>query len=293
MASIQPTGRPSRPRRRWWRFVLGAAALWWLAGLVGAFLATRGRAVAVPAQAEIAGRPAESVSALTGDGLNVCAWLVRASEDSLRCVVLAAGIRGNRTVLTSRAAWYLEHGWSTLLVDLRGTGESDAARISMGWYEARDLHAWRTFLRSRGFARIGVHGQSLGAAAIAYSDGDWAFAVFESCYADVDEALAARLPWVPWPRLVLWPLRQCSEWLLGVDIGQLRPVERVAHLRAPALFLCGDTDSEVGPDAAARLTVACGGVGKRCVIVPGAGHEDLLDRDGETVRAALAAFVPQ
>jgi hypothetical protein len=80
MSSIPPTGRPSRPRRRWWRFVLVAAALWWLAGLVGALLATRGRAVAVPAQAEIAGRPAESVSARTGDGLNVCAWLVRASE---------------------------------------------------------------------------------------------------------------------------------------------------------------------------------------------------------------------
>ena len=44
--------------------------------------------------------------------------------------------------MTSRAEWYLARGWSTLLVDLRATGESEGAHVSMGWHEATDLRAW-------------------------------------------------------------------------------------------------------------------------------------------------------
>ncbi|MCA8965610.1 MAG: alpha/beta hydrolase, partial [Planctomycetes bacterium] len=226
-------------------------------------------------------------------GLQLRGWLVPADPGARHAVVLAAGIRGNRLAMCDRASFYLQRGWSVLLVDLRGTGASDGERVSMGYHEAVDLHAWRRWLQQRGYTAVGAHGQSLGAAAIAYSDGDWAFTVLESCYADIDEAMAARLPWLPAPRVCLWPLRCCSEWLLGVDAAQLRPVDAIADQRCPTLLLCGDADTKVGVDAGQRLLRACPAADKRFVPFAGAGHVDLLAAAPEAMHEALVTFVPR
>lgn len=289
---IDAKERTARRRLRWPWLLVGAVVVWWLAGFGGALLVTRGHAAPMPSLRALCQCPVEAVSVPTADGLTVRGWLVRAGPDSHDCVVLSTGIRGNRLAMQSRAEWYLARGWSTLLVDLRGNGESDPAPVSMGFHEANDLHAWREWLRGLGFSVVGAHGLSLGAAAIAYSDGTWAFAVLEACYADIDGAMHARLPWIPLPELALWPLRCCSEWLSGVDADQLRPVEHVARLRNPTLFVCGEDDTKVGPDASRRLLVACGAAAKHLVTITGAGHVDLLGHDGPAWRAALDAFVP-
>lgn len=278
------------PRRRRLRIAAGAFGVWWLAGIGSALVATRAHCRAIPARTELSGRAIENATARTADGVTVRGWLVHDALRSDRCVVLVAGIGGNRLAMQRRAAWYLAHGWSTLLVDLRGTGASDATRISFGWFEARDLPAWRAWLRARGFATIAAHGLSLGAAAIAYGDGDWAFAVLEACYADIAEALAARLWWIPLPALALWPLRQSAAWLLGVECTALRPVDTIARLHCPTLILCGDADTKVGPDASHRLLAACPAAEKRFVAIRGAGHVDLFAHDSPTWETAVAAF---
>lgn len=290
---------PLVPHRGWWTtrrawlaaFVL--ALVGWLgAGALGAHLLTRGRPATMPTWTTFAERPLENVATRTDDGVTVRGWLARAADEH-GCVVLAPGIRGNRLAMLERARWYLARGWSTLLVDLRGNGESDAARVAMGWNEALDLAAWAAFARGRGFAKVAVHGQSLGAAAAVYSASRapataWHFVVLEACYRDVHAALAARLPWLP--AASTWPLLAACEWLLGVDAAQLAPVAAIAALRAPTLLACGDADVKVGPDATAALLAACGAACKERCDVPGAGHVDLWAA-GDTFRAHLAAFV--
>ena len=84
--------------------------------------------------------------------------------------------------------------------ELRGTGASGAARASFGWHEAKDLAACRAFLEDQGFAEVGVHGCSLGAAAALYALRDVpppAFLVLEAPYRDIESALHNRLPWLP------------------------------------------------------------------------------------------------
>lgn len=264
---------------------------WWLAGLVGALVVTRAHARTMPVRTELAGCPVQDVVTRTGDGLDVRGWLVRRSADSDACVVLAAGIRGDRLAMASRAAWYLEHGWSALLVDLRGTGESDPARVSMGFHEALDLIAWRSWLLANGFRDVAAHGQSLGAAAVVYSNQDWRFAVLEACYGDIGSALENRLPFAPLPALTLWPLRVASEWLMGVTADRLRPIDAIRALGAPTLLACGDRDANVGAGVTEALLRACGAHDKRFVSVPGAGHVDLFAF--RELRLALAEFVPR
>jgi alpha-beta hydrolase superfamily lysophospholipase len=282
--------RRGRARRGVW---IGAAlfAGWWLAGGLAAERATAPRPAAIPERRELAGQPCEDVEVRADDGVVTRGWWV-AGNGGRGAVVLAAGIRGNRLAMVSRAAWYLERGWSVLLVDLRGTGASDAQRVTMGWHEAADLRAWARWLRWRGLATIGAHGQSLGAAAIVYSGEPWDFAVLEACYTRIDEALAARLPWLPWQGVLLWPFRAASAWWMGVDAERLRPIELVGARTLPTLFVCGEHDTKVGPDGARRLFAACGAVDKRLVTIAGAGHVCLQAADPAAFAAALAGFVP-
>jgi pimeloyl-ACP methyl ester carboxylesterase len=290
---LQPHTPWSRRRRLW--LLLALPLLWWGAGAASALIATQPAPASIPPRTELGGHAVLDVTVQTSDGLSVRGWLARASPDSRRCAVLAAGIHGNRCAMLARAEWYLAHGWSALLVDLRGTGASDSARASMGWHEAKDLLAWRLWLRSEGFSQIGAHGQSLGAAAVVYcaalasSDQGFDFTVLESCYGDIDSALHHRLPWVPWPRLLLWPLRFCGEWCMRVDADSLRPLDAIASLRAPTLIACGDQDDKVGAGVSAALLHACGATHKQLVLVHGIGHQDLWA--DTTLRNALAAFL--
>jgi len=290
---------PPAPRRKRWRWALAtvAFAMWWVAGFGGALLVTMPRNVPVAARAEVAGRALENVATTASDGVTTRGWLVRAAPDSTRCVVFAAGIRGNRAAMLERAEWYLANGWCTLLVDLRGTGESDAARITMGWNESLDLLAWRELLRTRGFTTVGAHGQSLGAAAVVYSAARsmdasrWDFVVLESCYRDIEAALAARLPWLPFANALTWPMSCCAEWLTGVSGTSLRPVDAIRSLDAPTLLLCGASDTKVGERATDDLLGSSPARDKRAVVVDGIGHVDLWRAAGERVRAELASFL--
>lgn len=285
--------------RRWLRriavWATAAFVAWWSVGMLGALLLTAARPQVVAPCASLAGAAVEAVTATADDGSLLRGWLVRAAPTSGRCVVLAAGIRGCRLAMVERAKWYLAQGWSTLLVDLRGTGESAPARIAMGWHEALDLVAWHRFATARGFSQVGVHGQSLGAAAAVYSAvraepaPAWHFVVLESCYLDARAALAARLPWLPRP--LLWPLVACSEWLLAVDADELSPQRAIARLRAPMLIACGDRDEKVGPGAADALFTACGASQKERVDLPGVGHVDLWPAVDGLLPRRLAAFL--
>jgi len=279
------------------RLLLVAILSWLIAGAVAAWYLTMPRPRPIAARAPVAGRPVEDLEVQAKDGVRTRGWLVRAGAASSRAVVLAAGVRGYRLAMLTRAEWYLEHGWSTLLVDLRGTGASDPARISMGWHEAKDLLAWRRRAHDLGFASVGAHGQSLGAAAIVYgvataaNDNAWDFIVLESCYGDIDSALGNRLPWVPLRSLVLWPMLWCCEWLAGVERERLRPLAVIDKAAMPTLLLCGDADPKVGRAETDGLFAACGASVKQLVWIHGAGHVDLMAADPRAFTAALQAFL--
>jgi alpha-beta hydrolase superfamily lysophospholipase len=283
-----------RRRRRVIAATLAAIAAWWGVGFAAAHSMTAPANRPVPRSERLADAELADVATVAADGVPLRGWLARAPGDGRRCVVLAAGIRGTRRAMASRAAWYLRQGWSALLVDLRGTGESAAERIAMGWHEAKDLAAWAAFARTQGFVEVGAHGQSLGAAAVCYSallpePPAWRFCVLEACYRDIEAAMAARMPAIPRP--LLWPLVACAEWLLDVDAARLDPVAAIARLRAPTLLACGDRDHLVGPDAHELLCAACGAADKERVDVPGAGHVDLFHAPGSELPARLATFL--
>ncbi len=268
------------------------AALWLSSGPVAMYIVTAPNTHPIPERSEVAGYPAESVRFAAADGVSLSAWHVRNGAD--KAVVFAAGIGANRRQGLSRAALYLERGFSVLLMDLRGTGESDPAPVTIGWDERKDLAAALRFLRDAGYTHVGAHGISLGAATIAYALQDAPtldFVVLESCYDTLENAWNNRLAMFDVPRFLGWPARWCASWGLGATIGQMRPVAYLPLCTAPALIVAGDAEPELASAETQALYDACGAEHKRLYFFEGGRHENFLGRFPEAYRREFGAFM--
>jgi pimeloyl-ACP methyl ester carboxylesterase len=117
----------------------------------------------VPPQENSAAPPIEAISFLNLRGLNIRGLLSAVSSEHL--LILAHGFTSDKdaegrfpriTALANR------RGWSTLVFDFSGCGESDDAPITVE-REIEDLRAAITFAQKRGYRKLSLLGNSLGA----------------------------------------------------------------------------------------------------------------------------------
>jgi len=165
----------------------------------------------------------------------------------------------NRLENVARARLLRQHGYSVLLYDARGCGESGGDMISYGLLETRDLLGALDYLRGRGFRNFGVLGFSQGGITIALAaaklrDLDWA--VLECTPGDLmatfDHDCRAKLGLPGW--LVGALVLPVMEWRLGVSIGNQRePRDCVADLHCPLYVMAGGRDDRVLPSEAKAL----------------------------------------
>lgn len=105
------------------------------------------------------GRPGARVSLRTRDGLVLRGWYVPSRN---RAAVLAFP---GRTDPLEQARMLVRHGYGVLLLDPRGTGESQGDHNAFGWGGARDVEAAAAYLSGRpdvDRTRIGGIGLSVG-----------------------------------------------------------------------------------------------------------------------------------
>jgi uncharacterized protein len=261
---------------------LSAFGIWILLGYIFASAMTTTAPEDYPEITFIGNDRAQQVDLLASDGVALNAWY--AGSDSSAAVILLPGIRANSYYMTERAKLYLASGYAVLMPDLRGTGKSKGDAITFGWNERLDLLACVRWLRSKGHGRIGVHGCSLGAATIAYSlDSvqDYSFVVMESCYDNIDHALAHRTFDSGFNRALFWPVYFFSAQTIGADADQLSPLARVPRYKGPLLYLAGDNEAQIPLEETQHIFSAFGTAPaqKRLVIFPGAPHCDLASYD--------------
>lgn len=277
------------------RVLLPALVFWIGIGWVAAAITTMPESADLSGQTHVGAHPLESVRFRAADGVMLSAWHVRAGDGD-RAVILAAGINGNRAAMRARAEHYLERGCSALLLDLRGTGQSQSAPVSIGWNERHDMVAAAAFLRARGHRHIGVHGISLGAATAIYTtleDPDWAWVVAESSYSTLDLAWRNRLAMVGIPHAVTQPVRWFVQWRIGARPSELAPLRYAPGMRAPALFLAGDSEPELHAWESEALYAACGSAHKRLHLFAGGRHEDFLRRYHGEFLAVFGEFLDE
>lgn len=156
-----------RGRRRIRAVAGGVVALLVLAATMS-IVAPAVAATSVPST-EITSTPAtvgleyESVTLATTDGVELAAWYVPGTNRA--GVVIMHGAGSTRSEVLDEAAVLARSGYTLVLIDARGHGDSGGTAMDFGWYGDLDIAAGTEFLASRPEvdpSRIGVVGFSMG-----------------------------------------------------------------------------------------------------------------------------------
>lgn len=277
------------------RLVAIAASVLIVAGLIASWIVVD--ALVAPCPCAIGDPPldlnATTFTVNSESGSTISGWHTQ-PEHSDGVVVLLHGIRGSRLSMVDRARLLHEHGYATVLIDLRAHGESSGDSITVGYLEKHDVRAAVEFARRQHpNERIGVLGVSLGgAAAVLASPLDIDALAIESVYPTITDAIhnrvAAKLgpfSFVP-ASLLLIQLRP----RLGVSPSELRPIDFIPSVGCPVCVSSGAEDNHTTATETLEMFAAAEAP-KDLWLVNGAAHVDLLRIDPTEYRKRIIGFL--
>jgi uncharacterized protein len=276
------------------RLIIGAIALLFVAvfAVLGA-----GEYLSAPAHRVIGysltDLPITKLTIPSSNGGQIAAWQVNGSQGK-GVILLLHGVRADRLEMLNRARFLYKLGYSLVLPDLPGHGESSGDRITFGSSESSGVKAVTAYIRNTfPNERIGAIGVSLGAASLVMSrpEHDFNAIVLESMFLSLEEAIEDRL------RIYLGPYGGMFSPLLtlqlplrlGIPLSSLRPIDALTTLKAPLLLASGSIDRHTTLQEAKRLFAAAASP-KELWIVEGAAHVDLHVFAGSAYEERIAAF---
>lgn len=183
--------------------------------------------------------PSKSDSVLHG-------WFIQGELDKAG-ILLMHGLRSNRLQMLRRAEVLNKAGYSVLLFDFQGHGESKGRKITFGFLESLDAEAGFDYLKTRvKNNKVGVIGVSLGgAAALLGTVKNRADAmILESVYPSIEQAIKNRLE-VKIGTIGVYLLPILTMQLkvqLGIKPEQLRPISQIGKSSESLLIIGGEKD---------------------------------------------------
>ena len=233
--------------------------------------------------------------AIPGDGHSIAAWWIDAGPGT-PAVLLLHGIHDDRTAMIGRAQLLRKYGYSVLLIDLQGHGETPGEAITFGYRESRDVTAALAWLRSASGTprKLGIIGCSMGGAAalLARQPTGADALVLEAVFPRITRATENRLRMrigplaAPLTRLLLWQL----PWHLHISASDLEPIRHIADVAAPVLIIAGSRDEHTTLEESLELYAAAPEP-KSLWIVEGAKHQDYLAFDPKSYEATVVPFL--
>ena len=238
-------------------------------------------------------RPVERVE-FEGVGVKLKGWWFR-SAGKRGTVVVLHGAADNRGSAVGMADHFVPRGFEVVADDSRAHGESEGDACTYGFYEKQDL---RRVLYWVSIAPIVVIGTSMGAAVAllaAAEDRRVAAVVALSSFSDLRTAALERVPFYASKGNVAEAFK-LAEDAAKFRIDDVNPMVAAPHIQVPTLIIHGDHD-EWTPHADAQRIFAALHAPKRLILVPNAGHNNVIDagvwREIDSgLDAALAARAP-
>ena len=264
--------------------------------LIGASAWILGSKLIAPANHEVrmpGGFSPESV-AIPVVGHSIAGWWVDQGEGS-PVVLLLHAVRADRSTMVSRAQLLAKHGFSVLLIDLQGHGETPGEAITFGRRESADVVAAREWIRANAPGRkIGVVACSLGGASVLLAPQPSGFdaVVLEAVYPRITRAVENRIRIrLGFLAPVLTPLLLMQlEPRLHISASDLEPIRSIGRLGAPVLIATGSKDEHTTLEESQELFDAASSP-KSLWVVEGARHQDLLAFDSKGYEEHVVGFL--
>jgi dipeptidyl aminopeptidase/acylaminoacyl peptidase len=212
-------------------------------------------------------------------------WLMTPRGPVKGTIVLLHGVRMDRRSLVDTGVRLTDAGYRTLLVDLRGHGESTGRYLTYGAVEAHDLSALLDSVAAGGvdLGCVGVYGFSYGGAvALEFGARDErvqavvAVAPFSSLREVVSDYSRKYLP-APLsaiPRGWFDGAVDRASWLASFDPDSSAPLRAVSHSQKHQLLIHGTADNQVPMRHSLALMDVAGPL-TRIVPIQGASHENM------------------
>ena len=257
--------------------------------------ATRKVATVTPADRQL---PFESATVTTADGFRLLGWFVPAVQPRAT-VMLVHGYKDHRGSLLGVAEILHRHGYSALLLSLRGHDENDGDLISFGLREMADLDAWRAYLLGRpdvDASRMALFGASMGGTiGLGYAAGhqDIRAVITDGAFSSVPDTAATSirfftgLPAFPFaPAIIFW-----MERAIGGDSGDLDATKWIPKIAPrPILLLQGGADTVVSAESGRKLFDVAGEP-KELWFEPRVGHTQFLKMMPEQFEEHVIGFL--
>jgi fermentation-respiration switch protein FrsA (DUF1100 family) len=181
------------------------------------------------------------------DGLQIAAWYIP-SDENQKVIILVHGYNNSRTngfvdKFVSFASELHDAGFSVMMIDLRGHGQSGEARFTFGIKERRDVLGAVNWLEERGYqpGKIGVLGYSLGAGSIigaAAEEADIGAVWVDSLFADIQSVLENGWTDITGlPQVFLYSTEAMIRLFYGYDITASRPIDEIGSIAPRPLFM--------------------------------------------------------
>jgi pimeloyl-ACP methyl ester carboxylesterase len=239
------------------------------------------------------------VSFPSRDGLTLRGWWLEGGDDN-PIIVVVHGSGGNRADPAERmlgiAKDLVSYGYSVLMFDMRGHGESEGEYISAGYYEKNDLLGAIDYIRGRGIEnKIGVLGFSMGAAVclMAAPESDEIDAVVaDSAYADIVSIIESEFAErSDLPKFFVPIILSMTRNIYDIDFTAIKPEEAVKEISVPVFIIHGGQDEMIPVQHAYRLKEASQNPDSRLWIVPEAEHANsYLARPTEYKEQVISFF---
>lgn len=192
------------------------------------------------------------------DGTRLALWYIPAPQ-SKATIILVPGHRKPKSALLSIAQSLYANNYSTVLVDLRGTGQSEGRQVYLGTKEWQDVGATYQYVKSLPESqgqKIGFLSLSIGANATIIAAGQQ----------QIGDFLIAGVPFTDFNSLIPFlievhnipaffsPFIRLALWLeLGPQYYRFTPTNYMARINQPILLIGSDKDLSVPPNDAQQL----------------------------------------
>ncbi len=205
----------------------------------------------------------------TQDGLSI--WISEVTVDKPKGIIIfLSGIRQpSVTYFYGHSKWLQKNGYASVLLEVRGHGQSDGDRVSLGYEETADVQAVADYIRSQPVydaVPIVVHGVSMGGAIAINAFGqipelDGLIAM--SAYSSFGDVVSDTMRGYGAPAYLCSVEKALGELYLPLffnNAPEMTPIEQVQNIGSrPAFFIACTGDEEVLPENTQRLLLAAPG----------------------------------